>query len=75
MRGLRGKVALVAGVAPGNIGAATAIRIAEEGTSVVAADLNESAAPAGGGEIPAVGGKAIARSFGAAQRLDRHCPA
>ena len=75
MRGLRGKVALVAGVAPGNIGAATAIRIAEEGTSVVAADLNESAAPAVVDEIQALGGKAIARSFGAAQRLDRHCPA
>jgi NAD(P)-dependent dehydrogenase (short-subunit alcohol dehydrogenase family) len=39
MRGLQGKVALVAGAAPRNIGAATAIRLAEEGTSVVAADL------------------------------------
>ena len=32
MRGLKGKVALVAGAAPGNIGAATAVRLAEEGT-------------------------------------------
>jgi NAD(P)-dependent dehydrogenase (short-subunit alcohol dehydrogenase family) len=45
MRGLEGKVALVAGAAPGNIGAATAICLAEEGTAVVAADLNESARP------------------------------
>jgi NAD(P)-dependent dehydrogenase (short-subunit alcohol dehydrogenase family) len=30
MRGLQGKVALVAGAASGNIGAATAIRLAEE---------------------------------------------
>ena len=63
MRGLKGKVALVAGAAPGNIGAATAIRLAEEGTSVVAADLNESAARAVADEIEALGGKAIARSF------------
>jgi NAD(P)-dependent dehydrogenase (short-subunit alcohol dehydrogenase family) len=63
MRGLQGKVALVAGAAPGNIGAATAIRLAEEGTSVVAADLNESAARAVADEIKALGGKAIARSF------------
>jgi hypothetical protein len=46
-----------------NIGAATAIRLAEEGTSVVAADLNESAARAVGDEIQALGGKAIGRSF------------
>jgi NAD(P)-dependent dehydrogenase (short-subunit alcohol dehydrogenase family) len=30
MRGLKGKVAIVAGAAPGNIGAATAIRLAEK---------------------------------------------
>ncbi|MDT7791218.1 MAG: hypothetical protein QOD59_654 [Mycobacterium sp.] len=63
MRGLEGKVALVAGAAPGNIGAATAIRLAQEGTSVVAADLNEAAARAVADEIQALGGKAIARSF------------
>jgi NAD(P)-dependent dehydrogenase (short-subunit alcohol dehydrogenase family) len=63
MRGLKGKVALVAGAAPGNIGAATAIRLAEEGTAVVAADLNESAARAVADEIQALGGKAIARPF------------
>jgi NAD(P)-dependent dehydrogenase (short-subunit alcohol dehydrogenase family) len=63
MRGLEGKVALVAGAAPGNIGAATAIRLAQEGTSVVAADLNEAAARAVADDIQASGGKAIARSF------------
>ena len=63
MRGLKGKVAIVAGAAPGNIGAATAVRLAEEGTAVVAADLNESAARAVADEIEALGGKAIARSF------------
>jgi NAD(P)-dependent dehydrogenase (short-subunit alcohol dehydrogenase family) len=63
MRGLQGKVALVAGAAPGNIGAATAIRLAEEGTPVVAADLNESAARGVADETQALGGKAIVRSF------------
>ena len=63
MRGLKGKIALVAGAAPGNIGGATAIRLAEEGASVVAADLNESAARAVVDEIHALGDKAIARSF------------
>src|SRR5712664_389993 len=44
MRGLKGKVAIVAGAAPGNIGGATAVRLAEEGSAVMAADLNEAAA-------------------------------
>ena len=43
MRGLKGKVAVVAGAAPGNIGAATAARLAEEGAAVVEADLSEAA--------------------------------
>ncbi|MDT5137979.1 MAG: hypothetical protein QOD58_2241 [Mycobacterium sp.] len=63
MRGLKGKVALVAGAAPGNIGAATAVRLAEEGTAVVAADLNEAAARAVVDEVQASGGRAVARSF------------
>src|SRR5258705_9392728 len=63
MRGLKGKVALVAGAAPGNIGAATAIRLAEEGAAVVAADLNEAAARAVVDEIKSSGGTALARSF------------
>jgi NAD(P)-dependent dehydrogenase (short-subunit alcohol dehydrogenase family) len=38
MRGLEGKVALVTGAASG-LGAATAARLAEEGVTVVGADL------------------------------------
>jgi NAD(P)-dependent dehydrogenase (short-subunit alcohol dehydrogenase family) len=63
MRGLKGKVAIVAGAAPGNIGAATAVRLAEEGTTVVAADLNEAAARAVVDDIQAAGGRVMARSF------------
>jgi NAD(P)-dependent dehydrogenase (short-subunit alcohol dehydrogenase family) len=62
MRGLKGKVAIVAGAAPGNIGAATAIRLAEEGTAVVAADLNEAAARLVVDQIRATGGRVAARS-------------
>jgi NAD(P)-dependent dehydrogenase (short-subunit alcohol dehydrogenase family) len=47
MRGLRDKVAIVAGAAPGNIGGATAIRLAQEGMKVIAADLNTAAAHGG----------------------------
>ena len=64
MRGLDGKVGIVAGAAPGNIGAATAKRLAEEGMSVVVADLNEAAAQAVAAEITATGAHAVA------QRLD-----
>ncbi|MEU4716865.1 SDR family NAD(P)-dependent oxidoreductase [Micromonospora purpureochromogenes] len=63
MRGLTGKVALVAGAAPGNIGGATAIRLAEEGMLVVAADLHQAAAQTVVDEITAAGGTAVARSF------------
>jgi NAD(P)-dependent dehydrogenase (short-subunit alcohol dehydrogenase family) len=63
VRGLKGKVAIVAGAAPGNIGAATAVRLAEEGAVVVAADLNEGAAQAVVDNIRALGGRAAARSF------------
>ncbi|MGK5440234.1 SDR family NAD(P)-dependent oxidoreductase [Micromonospora sp. URMC 105] len=63
MRGLKGKVALVAGAAPGNIGGATAIRLAEEGMLVVAADLHQAAAQTVVDEITAAGGTAVARGF------------
>ncbi|MFE9694851.1 SDR family NAD(P)-dependent oxidoreductase [Micromonospora sp. NPDC005806] len=63
MRGLNDKVALVAGAAPGNIGGATAVRLAEEGMLVVAADLNEAAAQAVADQINASGGTAVARGF------------
>ena len=63
MRGLRDKVAIVAGAAPGNIGGATAIRLAQEGMKVIAADLNTAAAQAVVDEIKSTGGYAVARGF------------
>jgi NAD(P)-dependent dehydrogenase (short-subunit alcohol dehydrogenase family) len=61
MRGLKDRVAIIAGAAPGNIGAATAHRLAEEGAQVVVADLNEEAARAVAAAITAAGGIAKAR--------------
>ncbi len=61
MRGLTDKVVVVAGAAPGNIGGATAVRLAEEGAVVVAADLNEAAAQSVVDDIGAGGGRATAR--------------
>ena len=63
MRGLKDKVAIVAGTAPGNIGGATAVRLAEEGMAVVAADLNEAAAQSVVDEIRSFGGRAASRPF------------
>jgi NAD(P)-dependent dehydrogenase (short-subunit alcohol dehydrogenase family) len=56
MRGLKDKVTIVACAAPGNIGGLTALRLAEEGSAVVAADLNEAAARSVVDEIRAFGG-------------------
>jgi len=63
MRGLKDKVAIVAGAAPGNIGGATAIRLAKEGMLVVAADLSQAAAQTVVDEITDAGGTAVARGF------------
>jgi NAD(P)-dependent dehydrogenase (short-subunit alcohol dehydrogenase family) len=63
MRGVQDKVAIVAGAAPGNIGGATALRLAQEGMRVTAADFNEAAAQAVVDEIKAAGGSAVARKF------------
>src|SRR5580765_5909428 len=63
MRGLRNKVAIVAGGAPGNIGGATAIRLAQEGMKVVVADLKAAAAQAVVDEIKSAGGHGVARGF------------
>src|SRR5260370_24055560 len=63
MRGLRDKIAIVAGAAPGNIGGATAFRLAQEGMKVTAADLNEAAARAVADQIRSAGGHAMARVF------------
>lgn len=58
MRGLQGKVGIVAGGGRG-IGAATAQRLAEEGASVVIGDINEAWAKETAEAITAKGGKAI----------------
>ena len=59
MRGLEGKVAVMAGGA-GGIGSASSIRLAEEGASVVVGDLDTTAANAVAAEITRRGGKASA---------------
>lgn len=59
MRGLSGKVAIVAGGARG-IGAATARRLAEEGASVVIGDMLVDLAEEVAKDINAKGGKALA---------------
>jgi NAD(P)-dependent dehydrogenase (short-subunit alcohol dehydrogenase family) len=58
MRGLSGRVALVAGGA-GGIGTTTCRRLAEEGASVVVADLDGEAASAVAKAIDAAGGRAV----------------
>jgi NAD(P)-dependent dehydrogenase (short-subunit alcohol dehydrogenase family) len=55
---LAGKVAIVTGAASG-IGRATALRLAQEGASVVVADVNGPGAAAVAKEIEAAGGAAI----------------
>ena len=59
MRGLQGKVGVIAGGARG-IGAATARRLAEEGASVVIGDMLVELAEQVAADIRASGGKAIA---------------
>ena len=58
---VQGKVALVtgAGASPG-LGSATAVRLAEEGASVILADIDHDTAEARAAEIRALGGKAAA---------------
>lgn len=58
MRGLEGKVAVVAGGA-GGIGTATSRRLGEEGVSVVVGDLNAEAAREVAATITAAGGTAV----------------
>jgi NAD(P)-dependent dehydrogenase (short-subunit alcohol dehydrogenase family) len=58
MRGLKGRVAVVAGGA-GGIGTATSLRLAEEGASVVVADLDEAAAAGVAKRISEAGGLAV----------------
>ena len=62
MRGLDSKVAVVAGGGSG-IGAATAVRLAEEGASVVVGDIVADNAEAVAASIRAVGGTAVAVAY------------
>jgi NAD(P)-dependent dehydrogenase (short-subunit alcohol dehydrogenase family) len=62
VRGLAGKVAVVAGGA-GGIGTASSLRLAEEGASVVVADLNGGAAADVAARIAAGGGQAVGLAF------------
>ncbi len=62
MRGLDGKVAIVAGGGSG-IGAATAARLAQEGVSVVVGDIVAPNAEAVAAAIRADGGTAVAAEF------------
>lgn len=62
MRGLAGKVIVVAGGASG-IGAASAVRLAEEGASVVVGDVRADGARETADRIAAAGGKAVAVEF------------
>ena len=58
MRGLDGKVAIVAGGA-GGIGTATSVRLGQEGVAVVVGDLNAHAAGAVAEQITGAGGRAV----------------
>ncbi len=62
MRGLKGKVAVIAGAATG-IGKATAIRLSEEGVSLVLGDINVAGVNATAELVNKTGGKAIAVAF------------
>ena len=62
MRGLEGKVVLMAGGA-GGIGSATSLRLASEGARVAVADLNQAAAESVVAGITGAGGDAFAIGF------------
>jgi NAD(P)-dependent dehydrogenase (short-subunit alcohol dehydrogenase family) len=62
MRGLAGKVAIVAGGA-GRIGTASSVRLAEEGCAVVVGDVNADAAREVAEWIVAKGGRAVHVAF------------
>jgi 7-alpha-hydroxysteroid dehydrogenase len=62
MRELRNKVAVIAGGGNG-IGAATALRLAEEGAVVVVGDLDRDGAQAVAERIESNGGRAMAVQF------------
>ena len=71
MRGLAGKVVVVAGGATG-IGAQTAARLGEEGSSVVVADVNEAGAKETADRVTAAGGTALAVAFDSSDETSVH---
>lgn len=71
MRGLRDRAFIVAGGATG-IGAATAVRLAEEGASVAVGDVNLAGAAATVERITTAGGRAIAVEFDLAEQKSVH---
>lgn len=62
MRGLANSISVVVGAAPGNIGGATARRLAEEGSVTVVADLAAEAAEAVARTIRDSGGVAVSHA-------------
>jgi len=62
MRGLKDKVAVIAGAATG-IGKATAIRLGEEGVLLALGDINVGGVEATAKQVNAAGGKAVAVQF------------
>src|SRR5947207_1231467 len=66
---LAGKVAVITGGGNG-IGRATAVRFAEEGASIVVADLLEGAAAESVAAVEAVGGRAVAIPVDVTSRID-----
>lgn len=71
MRGLDGKIIVLTGAAQG-IGKATALRLAEEGSVIVAADLNLEGAKSVAGEIQSSGGRAMAIGLNVSDRESWH---
>jgi NAD(P)-dependent dehydrogenase (short-subunit alcohol dehydrogenase family) len=68
IRGLRDKVVIVAGGASG-IGAATALRLAEEGAAVVVGDLDQDGAALTAAGLRARGATAVATGFDIADEM------
>jgi len=62
MRGLKGKIVVIAGGATG-IGAATAVRLGEEGAIVIVGDINAAGAASVADRIKGAGGKAHSTRF------------
>ena len=71
MRGLLGKIAIVAGGATG-IGAATSVRLAEEGATVVVGDIDGDGAERVAARVAQAGGRAMGIQFDVADDASVH---